>query len=119
MDNKDLSDRRRYPRTPLDLEIEIRQLLSEDQQAVEDPQLCKCRDIGGGGLSFYSMHSYPLQSVLRLHIPLDGFHIKVMGKVMWRKKLPAAPDYVTGVQFLNIYEHDLNTLCSYVAKRCL
>lgn len=119
MDNNDLSDRRRYPRTPLDLEIEIRQLLSEGQQPVEDIHSCKCRDIGGGGLSFYSMHSYPLQSVLRLHIPLDDLHIKVMGKVMWCKKQPTAPDYVTGVQFLNIYEQDLETLCSYVATRCL
>jgi len=119
MENRDLSDRRKYPRTPLDLEVEISQLLSEDQQPVEDTCSCKCRDMSGGGLSFYSMHSYPLQSVLRLHIPLDDLHIKVMGKVMWYKKLPTAPDYVTGVQFLNIYEQDFKTLCSYVATKCL
>jgi c-di-GMP-binding flagellar brake protein YcgR len=119
MGNKDLSDRRKYPRTPLDLEIEVSQLLSEDQQTVEGPCLCKCRDISGGGLSFYSMHSCTLQSVLRLHIPLDDLHIKVMGKVMWCKKLPTAPDYVIGVQFLNIYEQDFKILCSYVATTCL
>jgi len=119
MENKDLLDRRKYPRTPLDLEIEVSQLLSEDQQAVEDTYTCKCRDISGGGLSFYSMRSCTLQSVLRLHIPLDGLHISVMGKVMWCKKLPTAPDYAIGVQFLNIYEQDFKNLCSYVETKCL
>lgn len=119
MEQSDLSDRRKYPRTPLDLEIEVNQLLSENQQLTENIIRCKCRDISGGGLSFYSMNSFPSESVLRLHIPLDDLHIKVMGKVLWGKKLPTAPTYVTGVQFLNIYEQDFNTLCSYVMTKCL
>jgi len=119
MERNDFSDRRKYLRTPLDLEIEVSQILSEDPQLVENILCCKCRDISGDGISFYSMSSYPMQSVLRLHIPLDNIHIKVMGKIMWSKKLPTAPTYVTGVQFLNIYEEDFQTLCSYVRTKCL
>jgi c-di-GMP-binding flagellar brake protein YcgR len=113
------ADRRQHPRTPLDLDIEVSQVLAEGAQDVENIIRCKCRDISGGGISFYSMHPYASQSVLRLHIPLDHTHIKVMGKVTWGKQLPTDPTFVTGVQFLNIYEHDFEVLCSYIMTKCL
>jgi c-di-GMP-binding flagellar brake protein YcgR len=113
------ANRRQHPRTPLDLDIEVSQVLAEGAHAADDIVRCKCRDISGGGISFYSMSSYASQSVLRLHIPLDHTHIKVMGKVMWGKQLPTDPTFVTGVQFLNIYEQDFDTLCSYIMSKCL
>ena len=119
MEKTSLSERRQHPRTPLDLDIEVCHILSDDEQCVEDGVRCKCRDISGGGISFYSMNSYPLHSVLRLHVLLEDINIKVMGKVMWGKQLPTAPTYITGVQFLNIYEHDFNVLCSYIMTKCL
>ena len=119
MEKTSLSERRQHPRTPLDLDIEVCHILSDDAQCVEDGVRCKCRDISGGGISFYSMNSYPLHSILRLHVLLDDIDIKVMGKVMWEKRLPAASTFVTGVQFLDIYEDDFNMLCSYIMTKCL
>ena len=119
MEQTGLPERRQHPRTPLDLDIEVCQVLSDNAQKIENSVRCKCRDISGGGISFYSMSSYPLHSVLRLHVLLDDINIKVMGKVMWGKQLPTAPNFLTGVQFLNIYEHDFNMLCSYIKIKCL
>jgi c-di-GMP-binding flagellar brake protein YcgR len=119
MEKTEFTERRQHPRTPLDLDIEVRQVISDDTQCAEESVRCKCRDISGGGISFYSMTSYPLYSVLRVHVLIDDVNIKVMGKVMWSKQLPTAPTYVMGVQFLNIYEHDYNTLCSYIMTKCL
>jgi c-di-GMP-binding flagellar brake protein YcgR len=119
MEKTSFSERRQYPRTPLDLDIEVCQVLSDNEQCAENGVRCKCRDISSGGISFYSMSSYPLHSVLRLHVLLDDINIKVMSKVMWGKQLPTAPTFITGVQFLNIYEHDFNTLCSYIMTKCL
>lgn len=119
MENETITDRRKYPRTPLDLEIEVGRILSEDESVNVESIRCKCRDISGGGISFYSMNAYPLQSVLRLQIPLDDLNIKVMGKVMWSKRLPSTPSYIAGVEFLNIYEQDFNVLCSYIMTKCL
>ncbi|MCX5870497.1 MAG: PilZ domain-containing protein [Deltaproteobacteria bacterium] len=119
MGKTDFSERRQHRRTPLDLDIEVSQVLSDNIQYIEDSVCCKCRDISCGGISFYSMNSFPLHSILRLHVLLDDIDIKVMGKVMWEKQLPAASTFVTGVQFLNIYEHDFNMLCSYIMTKCL
>ena len=119
MEETDISERRQHPRTPFDLSIEVCQVLSDDMQCAEDSIDCKCRDISCGGISFYSINSYPLHSILRLHVLLDDIDIKVMGKVMWGKQLLAASTFVTGVQFLNIYEHDFNILCSYIMTKCI
>lgn len=122
MTEESFSDRRKHPRTPLDLELEVSHVQSDDdddESSISDIVRCKCRDISGGGISFYSMSSYPVHSVLRLHIPLEDTSIKVMGKVMWYKELPTNPSHVTGVQFLNIYEQDFNVLCSYIMTKCL
>jgi c-di-GMP-binding flagellar brake protein YcgR len=119
MEKEDLSDRREYPRTPIDLQIEVVQILPEGLPPVEGIGRYTCRDISGGGISFYSMNSFPSQSILRLHLSLDELNIKVMGKVMWSKQLVVAPSCVIGVQFLNIYEQDFNALCSYIMTRCL
>ncbi len=113
------SERRQYSRIPLDLDIEVCQVLSDKAQCTEDGVRCKCRDISGSGISFYSLSLYPLHSVLRLHVLLDDINIKVMGKVMWGKQLPISPTFITGVQFLNIYEDDFNMLCSYIKTKCL
>ena len=119
MEKTSPSERRQHPRTPIDLEIEVSQVSSDDATCVEDGVRCKCRDISGGGISFYSMNSYPLHSILRLHVLLEDMNIKVMGKVMWGKQLPSAPTFITGVEFLNIYEHDFNMLRSYIMTKCL
>jgi hypothetical protein len=119
MEETDFSERRQHHRTPLDLDIEVWKILPDNMQCTEDSVGCRCRDISCGGISFYSINSYPLHSILRLHVLLDDIDIKVMGKVMWGKQLPAASTFVTGVQFLNIYEHDFNILCSYIMTKCL
>lgn len=119
MENDSHADRRKYSRTPINLKIDVKQIGSDDVQAVEDIYNCKCRDISGGGISFYSTNSYPLQSVLRLHFSLDELDIKVMGKVMWSKRLPVAPTCLIGIQFLNIYEEDFDLLFSSIKTRYL
>jgi len=119
MEETNFSECRQHRRTPLDLDIEVCQVLSDNMQCTEDSVGCRCRDISCGGISFYSMNAYPLHSLLRLHVLIDDIDIKVMGKVMWGKQLPAASTFVTGVQFLNIYEHDFNMLCSYIMTKCL
>lgn len=119
MEETGFSERRQHRRIPFDLSIEVCQVLSDDMQCTEDSIGCKCRDISCGGISFYSINSYPLHSILRLHVLLDDIDIKVMGKVMWGKQLSAASTFVTGVQFLNIYEYDFNILCSYIMTKCL
>lgn len=116
---QNLTERRRHPRTPLDLEIEVSQLLSEESTEAHHITLCRCRDISGGGISFFSQTPYETHSILRLYIPLEVLNIKVMGKVMWSKQLTDPSSAVTGVKFLNIYEQDFDTLCSYIMTRCL
>lgn len=98
----------------------VGQIGSEEGKSDENSGVrYRCRDISGGGISFYSASSYPLHSVLRLHIPLDELDIKVVGKVMWSKQLLIASSHVIGVQFLNIYENDFAALSSYIKTRCL
>lgn len=116
---QDYTERRKHPRTPLDLEIEVSRLQSEDAVEPFHISRCRCRDISGGGISFFSQDVYASQSILRLHIPLDNLNIKVMGKVMWSKQMGEPATSVTGVQFLNIYEQDFETLCAYIMTRCL
>ena len=58
MENEDFSDWREYPRTPIDLQIEIVQILPQGLPPVEDIGRYTCRDISGGGISFYSMSSF-------------------------------------------------------------
>jgi len=119
MENENFTERRKHPRIPLDLEVDVNLIPSDNAQPLGDIVCCKCRDISGGGISFYSMDSYPLQSVLRLDIALDELNIKVIGKVLWAQKFSTAPFCLTGVQFLNIYEQDFKELCSYIDTKCL
>ncbi len=113
------SEQRQYPRIPIDMDIEVSQVLSDNMQYIEGCIRCKCRDISAGGISFYSMNLYPLHTLLRLHVLLDDINVKVMGKVIWVKQLPESTTFMMGVQFLNIYEDDFNMLCSYIKTKCL
>ncbi len=113
------SENRQHPRIPIDLDIEVSQVLSDNMQCIEGSVRCKCRDISSGGISFYSINLYPLHSLLRLHVLLDDINVKVMGKVIWVKQLSSAPTFKLGVQFLNIYEDDFNMLCSYIKTKYL
>ncbi|MFH2124816.1 MAG: PilZ domain-containing protein [Pseudomonadota bacterium] len=119
MENEHFCERRKHPRIPLDLAVDVNLIPSDNAQSVGDSIRCKCRDISGGGISFYSMDPYSLHSVLRLDIAIDELNIKVMGKVLWVKKFHTAPFCLTGVQFLNIYEQDFKELCSYIDAKCL
>lgn len=112
----------------MDMDIKVCSLHTQE----DDPNLffssCRGRDVSGGGVSFFGECRYPQQGLLRLQIPLrpPGFPeggvdlgpscLKVMGTVRWCKKNSAEDRYVTGVQFLPIYEEDFQLLTDYLLK---
>jgi len=126
MESVDPVERREYSRVPIDMDIEVCQLHGEDSNSDLFVILCRGRDVSGGGVSFYGQTRYQNESLFRLRIPLYSRKssgqadaaklLKVMGKVMWCKKNEMTNSYVTGVQFLNIYEQDFHLLNEYVQK---
>ncbi len=126
MESVDPVERRQYSRVPLDLEIEIYHIHDGDPDPGVSAVPCRGRDVSGGGISFYGRSRYEHENLLRLQIPLQLEEqpenenigsLKVMGKVVWCKKQPESGDYLTGVQFLNIYEQDLKILNDFVQGR--
>ncbi|AGF79345.1 PilZ domain-containing protein [Desulfocapsa sulfexigens DSM 10523] len=124
MEKVDPVERRAYCRVSIDMDIEVCHIQDEGQSFDLSVILCRGRDVSGGGISFYGHIRYTNESLLRLQIPLstkestsrtDGVRLlKVLGKVMWCKKNIDTNSYVTGVQFLNIYEQDFKILVDYV-----
>lgn len=126
MDNISLKERRVHTRVSLGIEIEVSLVPGEESDAELSPLLCHCRDISGGGVSFYADKKYRAESLVRMCIPLHGSTLpvqeeeqnmlKAMGTVMWCKKNGSAATYVVGVQFLNIYEQDFQMLHDYMQR---
>ncbi|MBU1140730.1 MAG: PilZ domain-containing protein [Proteobacteria bacterium] len=126
MESVDALERREHNRVFFDIVLDVCLLTVDDSGGDFRLLSCRGRDISGGGLSFYAENRYPPDSLLRLRIPLndnklsgeneDNNMLKVMGKVMWSKKNGEDSTYVTGVQFLNIYEQDYHILKDYVEK---
>lgn len=126
MNSVDVVERREHARARVDIILEVCLLTEKDSGNDFCLFPCRTRDISGGGLSFYAENRYPPESLLRLRIPLENTMplsqngnnnlLKVMGKVMWCKRNEEDNTYITGVQFLNIYEEDYNLLKDYVMK---
>lgn len=123
MEHTDPTDRREYRRVPLDMDIGVSLLESEVEESDSSGVSCRGRDISGGGISFYGTTRYQNGNILRLRIALDETvsgtsrsALRVMGNVIWCKKHSDTDGYVTGVQFLNIYEDDFHSLSEYVLK---
>ncbi len=124
MENINLDERRVNRRVPIDIDIEVCHLQEEGVASDLSIISCRGRDVSKGGVSFYGQMRYQDESLLRLRIVLSGEKsspqvkgaklLKVMGKVMWCKKNSETSEYVTGVQFLNIYEQDFDLLTQYV-----
>lgn len=123
MESVDPADRRIYRRVPLEISMEVSHLHDEELHSDSLVVSCRGRDVSGGGVSFYGPTRYQNQSLLRLRIhlcskPSESLEsakvLKVMGTVKWSKKDTEAKNFVTGVQFLNIYEDDFNILNEYV-----
>ena len=119
-DRTDLLEKRQCERVVIDMDIEVCHLPDEDSISSPSVISCRGRDISGGGVSFYGQARYQDESLLRLRIPLCSRNssqqeerarlVKVMGKVKWCEKNETTSGYVTGVQFLNIYEEDFHLL---------
>jgi c-di-GMP-binding flagellar brake protein YcgR len=119
-------EKRIYSRVPIDMDIEVSHLPGDNSNSNLTVISCRGRDVSEGGVSFLGQSRYASESLLRLIIPLcnsklseptdDTTLLKVMGKVIWCKKNTATNSYVTGVQFLNIYEKDFHILNEYVQK---
>jgi c-di-GMP-binding flagellar brake protein YcgR len=124
MESPDQSERREYKRVLINMDIGVSHLHGEHSNSDHSAISCQGRDVSGGGVSFYGQTQYQTESLLRLRILLskgnaseqadNGKLLKVMGKVMWCKKNGTANSYVTGVQFLNIYEQDFCLLNEYI-----
>jgi c-di-GMP-binding flagellar brake protein YcgR len=118
-------ERRIHPRVRFIDRIEVSMLPSETNKTHHKTQFCQCRDISGGGLSFYSAHPCPRDTVVRLSILVDNKDetdidqdtcLDVMAKIIWCKKLEEK-SYLAGAQFLNIYDEDFNRLIDYVQEQ--
>lgn len=124
MEKVNSDERRVYSRASIDMAIEVCHLQKEGPSSEFPIFSCRGRDVSGGGVSFYGQNRYQNESILRLGIPLSDKQkspqtdcvkiLKVMGTVMWCKKNLDRNCYVTGVQFLNIYEQDLKLLIEFV-----
>jgi c-di-GMP-binding flagellar brake protein YcgR len=127
MENEDVKERRKYERVALDLEMEVSLLSDPGSDASLSSHQCKGRDISGGGVSFFANSQFQPESLLRLRIafepqqvPVDASSeklLKVMGKVMWSRKNSGSDNYITGVEFLNIYDDDFHYLLEYVNQK--
>ncbi len=125
MKNSDVKERRKYERVSMDLEMEVSLLSDPGSDASLSSHQCKGRDISEGGVSFFANNQFEPESLLRLRIgfesrdktPVDETSekmLKVMGKVMWSRKNNGSENYITGVEFLNIYDDDFHYLLEYV-----
>lgn len=130
MKSVDPVERRGHSRVPLNMEVEVCLLSDNESKADLSIISCRARDVSEGGVSFVGEACYQNESLLRLRISLCSTAglvnkteaetkalLKVMGKVMWCKKNGNGANYVTGVQFLNIYEQDFQILNDYVQKQ--
>ncbi len=125
MEEIDAKERRLYLRVPMPLEMEVF-LLSDSGKTKRNitSQQCQGRDISKGGVSFFANIQYQPDELLRLRISFNPHDLsqknssakllKVMGKVMWCRKSEEENRFVTGVEFLNIYEDDFHYLREYV-----
>lgn len=119
-----MKERRKYERVSMELDMEVSLLSDSDSNASLSSHRCRGRDISGGGVSFFANSQFQPESLLRLRIvfepeqtPVDASSekmLKVMGKVMWSRKNSGSDNYVTGVEFLNIYDDDFHYLLEYV-----
>ena len=117
-------EQRRYKRSPFQLTARVL-LVGESRQEEREPVRSRCRDISNGGLSFYASSRFARGDVVRLTILLpetrvykekkkDVDSITVLAKVMYSSYMAEKKRYLTGVQFLNIYQADYDFLCSYI-----
>lgn len=117
-------EKRKHKRTPFSLEMEIFKVTESKEEEGSNIR-CKCRDISDGGLSFYSLKHFVKGDVLRVRVILSESRvyeeekgnidsIGLLAKVMYSRQSPEKQCQLTGVQFLNIYQQDYDTLCSYI-----
>jgi c-di-GMP-binding flagellar brake protein YcgR len=124
LESVDPVERREYERVSIAMDIEVYHLHGENSNSDLSVISCRGRDVSGGRVSFYGQIRYQNEGLFRLRIPLCSRKssgqaaaaklLKVMGKVVWCKKKEATNRYVTGVQFLNIYEQELYLLNGYI-----
>ncbi len=128
-DNKTNEERRRFPRIPKAVTVEVVKLLFPLPTKPDSVALGK--DISGGGISFNSDMPFDAGTSLSLKIHLKGLaeHRKphsylvdiaqsqpltALGEVMWCRPNSQTGGWDVGIQFTNIYEDDFKALKQYL-----
>ncbi len=123
-------DRRKFPRIPKEVSIEVNKLSYPLPKKAETKGLGK--DVGGGGICFAVSNWYEPKTPLILKIHITGWQahkklfsrvidstaledpLTAIGEVVWCKKLSDDSGCEVGVKFSDIYEDDYKVFMKYL-----
>ena len=111
-------ERRKFPRIPATVAVSYRSVF------LTDPTPSITRDVGGGGLRFFTAASLEPGTVLKLDIQLPQRQqpVRVTAEVLWSRpvapstKDPGTLPFETAVVFATISEADRALLLQYTKK---
>ncbi len=130
-------EQRNFARIPGSIRIEISRITYPLPEGPEAGGFGK--NIGGGGVCFFSFSAYQPGTVLNLKMHIKGWQnykknfsiifdiapkapLSVIAKVVWSTAVPdrskyEGSGYEIGVKFLDIYEDDYKALLGYLEKQ--
>ncbi|MEW6280721.1 MAG: PilZ domain-containing protein [Candidatus Eremiobacterota bacterium] len=104
------ADRRRHPRIPLALPVD----LQDESQEVR----ILSEDIGVGGLRLCLDQPLEASREYRLRLPLQDFEVLAYGQVAWQRPLPDKENrYEVGILFTQLDPHAQNQLRGYLESQ--
>ena len=97
---------RRYPRVNLELKVDFRVLLHENEK---DRISLNTISLGGGGLMFLSPNKLPTGTRLEMRLYHYAHVIKFIAEVAWTEHLVGTEtsDFKCGLEFVKISQDDL------------
>ena len=112
-------DRRKYPRFDFPFFIrykkegeKISKTKKEEQGNIlfvgKDEGLSISKNVSIGGICFATKEPFPLRTKLNIEIftPLKSEPFTALVEVVWQRKRPLVPIYLTGISFLNLNDDE-------------
>ncbi|MDO9263538.1 MAG: PilZ domain-containing protein [Desulfosalsimonadaceae bacterium] len=129
MSNETVNEKRKYPRIPKRVPIQIQELTYPFSNTGGLKGMGK--DISAGGVCFISATRFDPKMVVNLKIDISGWNqhkrpysmvrdiasevpLSVIGEVAWCRPLSGSAEFEIGISFNNIYEDDFRALVRYL-----
>lgn len=117
-------ERRRFPRLPLDAEVDYLVLPQAGEKALPEVFTTGSKNIGLGGVCIVTFEKLKAGDHLELKISIPGTErfMVAQGRVAWfdNLRLPGAQTdqaYEAGIEFMNISPADKEAIQAYISSR--